>query len=334
MSGAQPTDLRKLRELLGRRKAVVVLALVITSLVVTGFVWAHKTVQIDADGKTISVRTVSSSPEEILTQAQIYLGNKDEYRLSTTKLVNGTTITVYRAIPVTVTYQEKTQVIMTGKPNVGELVASMGFTEQNSKVSPDRKANLTPMMTINVIGVTEKLEVKKVPAPPPVIRQPDPNLEKDVEEIVEEGREGVIEATVKTRYEDGKEVGSEVVSEKVITPATPQVLRVGTRDTLQTSRGTFRFKQVYTMEATAYNPTDGAPHGLTATGIPARRGIVAVDPDVIPLGTRVYIPGYGLALAADTGGDIVGNRIDLCMEGYTEAWDFGRRMVKVYIIAD
>jgi 3D (Asp-Asp-Asp) domain-containing protein len=61
---------------------------------------------------------------------------------------------------------------------------------------------------------------------------------------------------------------------------------------------------------------------------------VAVDPDVIPLGTRLYIPGYGLALAADTGGDIVGNRIDLCMEAHSDAWSFGRRMVKVYILAD
>ena len=86
------------------------------------------------------------------------------------------------------------------------------------------------------------------------------------------------------------------------------------------------------MEATAYLPTDGSVHGITATGIPARHGIVAVDPDVIPLGTRVYIPGYGMALAADVGGAIVGDKIDLCMEDYSEAMRFGRRAVKVYIL--
>jgi len=88
------------------------------------------------------------------------------------------------------------------------------------------------------------------------------------------------------------------------------------------------------MEATAYLPTDGSGDGITATGIPARKGIVAVDPAVIPLGTRVYVPGYGLGLAADTGGMIVGEKIDLCMEDYGEAWAFGRRMVKVYVLAD
>ncbi|MDD6164390.1 MAG: 3D domain-containing protein, partial [Anaerovibrio slackiae] len=60
--------------------------------------------------------------------------------------------------------------------------------------------------------------------------------------------------------------------------------------------------------------------------------IVAVDPDVIPLGTKVYIPGYGTAVAADTGGAIRGNKIDLCMESYGEAINFGRRSVEVYIL--
>ena len=61
---------------------------------------------------------------------------------------------------------------------------------------------------------------------------------------------------------------------------------------------------------------------------------MAVDPNVIPLGTRVYVPGYGLALAADTGSAIIGDRIDLCMENRDEALDFGRRDVKVYVIDD
>ena len=89
---------------------------------------------------------------------------------------------------------------------------------------------------------------------------------------------------------------------------------------------------MYGMEATAYLPTDGSAEGLTAMGIPATYGIVAVDPDVIPLGSRVYIPGYGEALAADTGGAIYGYRIDLCMESYDEAMDFGRRNVTVFVL--
>ena len=64
----------------------------------------------------------------------------------------------------------------------------------------------------------------------------------------------------------------------------------------------------------------------------AKHGVVAVDPNVIPLGTKLYIPGYGEALAADTGGDIVGSRIDVVMEDYGEAMQFGRRTVEVYVL--
>ena len=70
----------------------------------------------------------------------------------------------------------------------------------------------------------------------------------------------------------------------------------------------------------------------TASGMPAQYGIAAVDTDVIPLGTRLYIPGYGEAIAADTGGAIYGNRIDLCMNSYGEAMNFGRRYVTVYVL--
>ena len=101
---------------------------------------------------------------------------------------------------------------------------------------------------------------------------------------------------------------------------------------IETSRGAMRYTDVMVMEASAYLPTDGGGDCITATGLPATHGVVAVDPDVIPLGTRVYIPGYGVAIAADTGGMIEGAMIDLCMESYDDCMDFGRRDIDVYIL--
>jgi uncharacterized protein YabE (DUF348 family) len=334
MSDVQPLNLHNLKGLVGKRKAVFVLALVITSLVVTGFVWSQKRVSIIADGKNSSIITFYSSPDVILDQADIKLGPQDEYRVSTPKVTSGTIIEVYRAVPVTVSFPDKTQVIVSGKPTVGELAADLGFTEQNSKTVPDRPTRITPELQVTIVALTEKLVNQTLPIPPPVVRQPDGNLEKDDEEVVQEGAEGLKEVTFKQRFENGRQVAAENVAEKIITAPTPQIIRVGTRDTIQTSRGTMRFRSIQWMEATAYTPTDGSWHGITASGIAARRGVVAVDPKVIPLGTRVFIPGYGLALAADTGSDVVGDRIDLCVESHTEAWTFGRRMIKVYVIAD
>lgn len=88
------------------------------------------------------------------------------------------------------------------------------------------------------------------------------------------------------------------------------------------------------MVATAYFSEGGGLNGdgITAIGFRVKKGIVAVDPRVIPLGTKLYIPGYGEALAADTGGWIKGNRIDLAFENLTECYRYGRRKIKVYLI--
>ena len=101
---------------------------------------------------------------------------------------------------------------------------------------------------------------------------------------------------------------------------------------VETSRGAQRYSAALTMEATAYIASDGDGNGITATGLVAQHGVVAVDPGVIPLGSRLYIPGYGEAVAADTGGAIYGDRIDLCMNSYGEAMNFGRRYVTVYVL--
>jgi 3D (Asp-Asp-Asp) domain-containing protein len=94
------------------------------------------------------------------------------------------------------------------------------------------------------------------------------------------------------------------------------------------------YKRKLTMEATAFDPTVGGtdPHAATAGGYKAKYGIVAVDPHVIPLDTRLYIEGYGYAVAGDVGGAIKGNKIDLCFDTIKECYAFGRRDVVVYIL--
>ncbi len=94
----------------------------------------------------------------------------------------------------------------------------------------------------------------------------------------------------------------------------------------------FLSQQAITVEATAYSAEE--MNSLTASGTYVRHGIIAVDPRIIPLGTRVYIPGYGVAVAEDTGGSIIGNRIDIAFDSYAEAVSFGRQIIEIYIISD
>ncbi len=333
MEDIQSVRIQRLIEFITRnKKTLIITALLIISLVATGFVWARKQVNITVDGKNMQITTSYSNPLDVLTQAGVTLGPQDEYRLTTKRLAEGSTIEVYRAVQVAITYQGRTRSRLTGKPTVAEFVQSMGIPLSNIEMIPDGQTRPTAGMRIKVVEIREEIRQEKREIPFTVFRKPDPTLESGIEEVEQAGKPGMKLVTVKVKYADGVETVKKDIAEKVLQVSTPKVVRSGTRNTLDTSRGTIRFKSVRWMEATAYLPTDGSPEGLTATGIAARRGIVAVDPDVIPLGTRVYVPGYGFALAADTGGAIIGDRIDLCIEDYDEAWDFGRKQIKVYIL--
>jgi len=102
----------------------------------------------------------------------------------------------------------------------------------------------------------------------------------------------------------------------------------------KSSDRSFDYSKVLVMNATSYtnDPSENGGYGTTRLGTPLRYGVVAVDPKVIPLGTKLYIEGYGYAVAEDTGGAIKGNRIDLCFTSRAQADNFGRRNVKVYIL--
>lgn len=323
-------DLKTL--IFGKKLLPLILALVIVLLVATGFMFANKKVHITADGANLDLSTLHSTPEDVLVQAGIKLDSKDEYRLSTTKLMDGTVISVHRAVPVTVTYQGKTEMLMTAKLTVGEFVESLGVKTATSKMIPTQETKIEPNMHIQVSALTEKIVEREEVERFTVISQPDSTLQKGVEKVVEEGQDGTKTIKVRLIFADGVEVSAQQIAETIKEAPKAKIIHVGTRDTVETSRGTMRFSRVETMQATAYLPTDGSDEGITATGIKARHGIVAVDPDVIPLGTKVYVQGYGVALAADVGGAIVGHKIDLCMEDYSEAMRFGRRSVQVYVL--
>ncbi len=188
-------------------------------------------------------------------------------------------------------------------------MVNTGFTEQTEEISCD---------------VEEIEELEETSATEPTNIAIDENGQLKISEDDELTREyaAIIENSL-AKDPTVEQPFEEVSTVEAVEP--PQ-------DVVETPNGYLPYSQVIGMEATAYLPTDGSAEGITAMGIPATYGIVAVDPDVIPLGSRVYIPGYGEALAADTGGAIYGYRIDLCMESYWEAMDFGRRNVTVFVL--
>lgn len=112
-------------------------------------------------------------------------------------------------------------------------------------------------------------------------------------------------------------------------PYDPAALGIVEERAPEVSRGGRRSLYVSATAYSAYDPGNGSH---TATGTPVRRGVIAVDPSVIPLGTRVFIPGYGEAVAEDVGGSIYGNRIDVAFDTHAEALSFGRQELEIFIM--
>lgn len=177
----------------------------------------------------------------------------------------------------------------------------------------------------------KQIETRQAKIPVTVQYEQVDTLPEGTQELVQTGSEGVEEVNEEVTYEKGKPTHVHEIGRTIITPMKPTIIRTGVSG-MEMAKSHGQVKQVLTMEATAYLPTDGGGDGITASGMQAKHGVVAVDPNVIPLGTKLYIPGYGEALAADTGGDIVGSRIDVVMEDYGEAMQFGRRTVEVYVL--
>lgn len=154
---------------------------------------------------------------------------------------------------------------------------------------------------------------------------PDFNLDK----VGQEGISGQKEVVLKTVTSNNGILYEEIVSEVITAEPVDQIILRGTSNTIETERGRVGFTQELSMLSYAY--TGG---GRTASGHSVRRGLIAVDPRVIPLGTKLYVEGYGFALASDTGGMIKGNVIDVYVPTRDEAAKFGKRNLKVYVLAD
>lgn len=174
----------------------------------------------------------------------------------------------------------------------------------------------------------------------------DDTIEEGIIEIDQEGINGQMRITEDVVRIGGYEHSRQMVSIDVAESSQPRIKRVGTMEppnrAVAASGEVFEYNRSLVMEATAYTLSfactgrrPGDPFfGVTASGMMARVGVVAVDTNVIPFHTRLYIEGYGFAVAGDRGGAIRGNKVDLFFDTMEEVRSFGRRNIRVWILDD
>lgn len=177
------------------------------------------------------------------------------------------------------------------------------------------------------IHTTSRFETKLVSQVDPIayqtITQDDPNKELDDDTVVTSGKNGQKTTVIKISYYEGKEYSQEILSEDIVLPQN-EVIDHGTKivwRNLDTPGGTVSYWRKIHVWATQYDSHCPGCDNTTATGLPQGKGVIAVDPSVIKLGSKVYVPGYGAAIAGDTGGSIKGDIIDLGFpDAHTSGW--------------
>ena len=328
------------------------------TIVCTVSIACKQVVLVDGDNSAKEVITFKRYVEEVLESEGITLDSRDKMNVNPgDKLKDNMRIQVYRAFRVSVTEKGKTVEHIATRRTVGEVLNELGYNaKETDKTTPAYNAKVSDFDEITLIRTKEEVVTVVEEIPYESKQRENKALATGKSKVVQKGQPGEKTVEYKILFEDGVEVAREKVGEEVKIEAIAQITEVGPRKTMdsykiasagtiQTSRsGNLSYSKVISVNATAYDasscgksPSHPA-YGITATGRRAGYGIVAVDPSVIPLGTKLYIESadgsyvYGTAIAADTGGAIKGNRIDLCYNTRAEAISFGRRPMKVYIL--
>ncbi|HLW47086.1 MAG TPA: 3D domain-containing protein [bacterium] len=340
-SGVSAVSARPVRA--GTARQVILLCLLLSlvyPLYVAAGAWGlpfGRTIHIYVDGREQTFRSYGRTVGDGLQAAQVALRPSDRVVPDApTFLWPGIEVKIIRAVPVTLRIGRSVSSLRIAATSVDDALQLLGITlGPIDQVYPAPETAVRPGMRITVERREWNMwiEQRKIAFTSRTVA--DPQLFKGNRVVRTAGREGIDERTVEVLYADGLPSATFPHAWAAVQTPVNEVIAVGTRATIA-SRGSFEGREYMMLEATAYYPGPnnygGGVGPRTAIGLLAQRGVVAVDPSVIPLGSKVYVEGYGYAIAGDTGGAIQGMKIDLCFNTYDEAIHFGRQTVKLYIV--
>ncbi len=265
---------------------------------------------------------------------------------------------------ITLVVDGKKKEISTFTGNVEELLIEQEVKyDTNDIINLPLDTKLTDGMNVEVTDVMVKIEKesKVVDFETEIVK--DSEMKKGTTSVSIEGKNGENELVYEVTYHNGKQVGKKFIEENVITNPVNKVVKEGTKEEIkveevkevkkeeepkiieepvkeETTKEVEQVKETsessevsnlgthMVVESTSY-----CQGSVTATGTQARWGVIAVDPNVIPFGTKVYIPQFDkVFIAEDTGGAIKGNKIDIFMENSDDAINWGRRNIDIYIL--
>lgn len=346
-------------------KTVFLLLLILMGSLV-GLDAARKTIIVSVDGNETKIVTFKKTFEDALKSNNIVLGPRDKTTPSLDSMLKkNDRIDIKKAVNVTVAVDGQELNIQTAEDTVDKIFKSEGIVlKDKDKISPSKNVPIVDGLRLVVTRVESKVIEQSKPINFSTVVKNDKGFEKGKTKVIQEGQPGEMVIATNVVYENGKEVARKVISETVKKAPVQKVVAVGTKIpkvSIAVSRGGSGLskktsskpvsiegkgtKTTFSVVSTAYTadfkstgkrPGDSG-FGRTATGTKARRNpggysTVAVDPRVIPYGTKLFIEGYGYGIAEDTGGAIKGRKIDVFFNTNSECMKWGRRTVTVHIL--
>lgn len=336
------------------RVLVLVLPVVFLVTILSQNVMAQNTFVI-TDGDAVIVHTsYASDPATALNEAGF---DVDEDSYVTTQTEDGVyDITVQRNDAVTVHYCGEEIAVKIEDGTVQALLDRAGIPSGDGyEISVDLSAEPYDGMQIEITHHVVNEEIYTVDIPFETVTISNPYLPEGKEVVTTEGVVGQVQYTADVEYLNAQEISRVVKNEKTLRQVQDQVVEVGTGEyanlkrsepligdgyILMPSGEVLTYYKTDTFVATAYTQYDEGCNNTTATMTPVHWGVVAVDPRVVPYGTRMFIVKsdgsyiYGLGTAEDCGGGIKGKRLDLYMPTLSQAFSFGRQDVTVYFLGD
>ena len=342
------------KQLLYRISAVLLPVMAVVCLL-TQPVFARNTYVI-TDGDKVTVHTTAATdPKLVLNEAGLPLGAEDTY--TTTQSGSVSEITIQRSQHVTLNLCGQEMTVDAHNETVGQLLSRLNVhLDEGTVVSVPLDTVTTEGLVVDVTSTVHKTETYSKSVPFETVYFNDSSLPVGTEKIISEGVDGEMRCTANVVYRNGELAERTVTEEVLVRQGKNALIARGSATGEQeedvnpdmpliadgyivTSTGeVLTYSHKMPVHASAYTKTDEGCDDYTATGTLARVGEIAVDPDVIPYGTRMYIVSddgayvYGIATAEDCGGAIGGDRVDLYFNTTAECFEFGLRDCTVYFL--
>ncbi|MGM0877663.1 MAG: ubiquitin-like domain-containing protein [Bacillota bacterium] len=304
---------------------------------------ASKPIKVAVGDERRTIWTTADTVKELIQQENLDVTEHDKIEPALdTKIEKNLSLTIDKAFKLTLNVGEEKQQVWTTSTTVADFLKEQNVKlNELDKVEPALTEKVNEKSAITVTRVEKVTDVVEEPIAFDVVTKNDSSIEKGEHKVIDSGKEGKQQKHYEVVMENGKEISRKLLKTKTVEESKDRVVALGTKvaqpvSTASVSRGNDSVAKEFYVNSTAYTAHCNGCSGTTATGINLRANpnakVIAVDPSVIPLGTKVYVEGYGYAVAADTGSAIRGHKIDVFLQSKAAAYRWGSKKVKIKIL--